>query len=164
MAGRHPEIEDRRDAFRERAREHGLADDAVAVLAVENSPATAASAVQRALAGAVPPTGLFCTTDMVARGALTAVAGAGLRVPADVSIIGFDDQEWARDWSPPLTTVRQDFDALGRTIMQKVLVALEEFDGETSDTPLPTRLLVRGSTRAALEADNATLDKEVSPR
>jgi len=49
---------------------------------------------------------------------------------------------------PPLTTVRQDFAALGELIMQKVLVAVEEPDGVTEDTPLPTRLIVRESTRA----------------
>ncbi|BDZ61677.1 hypothetical protein GCM10025873_14680 [Demequina sediminis] len=45
--------------------------------------------------------------------------------------------------------MRQDFEALGRTIMQKVLVALEDTDGETTDTPLPTHLVVRESTRPA---------------
>ena len=49
---------------------------------------------------------------------------------------------------PPLTTVRQDFAALGELIMQKVLVAVEEPDTVTEDTPLPTHLIVRKSTQA----------------
>ncbi len=49
---------------------------------------------------------------------------------------------------PPLTTVRQDFAALGELIMQKVLIAVEEPDSVTEDTPLPTHLIVRQSTGA----------------
>ena len=50
---------------------------------------------------------------------------------------------------PPLTTVRQDFAALGGLIMQKVLVAVEDPETVTEDTPLPTRLVLRASTRDA---------------
>ncbi len=48
---------------------------------------------------------------------------------------------------PPLTTIRQDFEALGKMMMQKVLVGLEESDGDNSDTPLPTELIERASTK-----------------
>ncbi|SEJ68372.1 LacI family DNA-binding transcriptional regulator [Demequina mangrovi] len=92
---------------------------------------------------------VFAGNDQMAIGLLSALRQRGLNVPEDVSVVGFDDIPEAGYLYPPLTTVRQDFEALGRQIMQKVLVALEEHDGETSDTPLPTRLVVRGSTRAS---------------
>ncbi|WP_062461203.1 LacI family DNA-binding transcriptional regulator [Demequina soli] len=92
---------------------------------------------------------IFVGNDQMAIGVLSALRARGLRVPDDVSVVGFDDIPEAGYLLPALTTVRQDFEAHGRLIMQKVLVALEEHGGETSDTPLPTRLVVRDSTRAA---------------
>ena len=68
-------------------------------------------------------------------------------MPEDVSVVGFDDVPEAGYLFPPLTTVRQDFAALGELIMQKVLIAVEEDEPATADTPLPTRLVVRESTR-----------------
>ena len=67
--------------------------------------------------------------------------------PEDVSILGFDDVPEAAYLSPPLTTVRQDFAALGGLIMQKVLIAVEEPDTATESTPLATTLQIRQSTR-----------------
>ena len=68
-------------------------------------------------------------------------------MPEDVSVVGFDDVPEAGYLFPPLTTVRQDFATLGEIIMQKVLIAIEEDEPATPDTPLPTRLVVRESTR-----------------
>ena len=81
-------------------------------------------------------------------GVLSALRERGLRVPEDVSVVGFDDVPEAGYLYPPLTTVRQDFAALGELIMQKVLIAVEEPDSATEDTPLPTHLIVRKSTSA----------------
>jgi LacI family transcriptional regulator len=84
----------------------------------------------------------------MALGAIRAVAEAGLRVPADVSIVGFDDIQLAGHVNPPLTTVRQDKTGLGLEA-GKALMAL--IDGAT-DLPeavtLPVELIVRGSTTA----------------
>ena len=55
-----------------------------------------------------PPTAVFAASDMMALGAIRAAGDAGLNVPADVSVIGFDDIQLADHMNPPLTTVRQD--------------------------------------------------------
>ncbi|MFV0633132.1 LacI family DNA-binding transcriptional regulator [Demequina sp.] len=91
---------------------------------------------------------IFVGNDQMAIGVLSALRERGLAVPEDVSIVGFDDLPEAGYLYPPLTTIRQDFEALGRMTMQKVLVALEEDQQLTEDTPLPTELIVRRSTRA----------------
>ncbi len=96
-----------------------------------------------------PGTAIFVGNDQMAIGLLSGLREQGLSVPADVSIIGFDDIPEAAYLYPPLTTVKQDFAALGQLMMQKVLVALEESDGETTDTPLATQLIVRSSTQLA---------------
>ena len=94
-----------------------------------------------------PGSAVFVSNDLSALGLLSALRERGLRVPEDVSIVGFDDVPEAAFFNPPLTTVRQDFAALGRQMMQKVLLALEESEDETVDTPLPTELVVRDSTQ-----------------
>jgi DNA-binding LacI/PurR family transcriptional regulator len=96
----------------------------------------------------IPGSALFVGNDHMAIGVLSALRERGIRVPEDVSVVGFDDVPEAGYLYPPLTTVRQDFAALGELIMQKVLVAVEEPDSATEDTPLPTHLIVRHSTAA----------------
>ncbi|MFT4280430.1 LacI family DNA-binding transcriptional regulator [Microbacterium sp.] len=90
---------------------------------------------------------VFAANDHMAIGLVSALRSRGLQVPDDVSVVGFDDVPEAPYLLPPLTTVRQDFRALGELIMQKVLVAVEEPDQLTEDTPLATHLIVRDSTR-----------------
>ncbi|WJL96561.1 substrate-binding domain-containing protein [Microbacterium sp. ET2] len=89
---------------------------------------------------------VFVANDSMAIGLLSALRERGLRVPDDVSVVGFDDIPEAGYLYPPLTTVRQDFATLGELMMQKVLIAVEEPDSVTEDTPLPTHLVVRQST------------------
>lgn len=92
-------------------------------------------------------TAVFAANDYMALGLISALHSRGIRVPDDLSVVGFDDVPEAPYLLPPLTTVRQDFAALGSLIMQKVLIALEEPDAVTETTPLPTSLIVRASTR-----------------
>jgi DNA-binding LacI/PurR family transcriptional regulator len=98
----------------------------------------------------VPPgSAIFVANDNMSIGVLSALRERGIRVPEDVSIVGFDDVPEAGYLYPALTTVRQDFASLGELIMQKVLIAVEEPHTVTEDTPLPTHLIVRQSTLAA---------------
>ncbi len=92
-------------------------------------------------------TALLVGNDRMAMGALHALRARGLRVPEDVSVVGFDDMLEAAYFIPTLTTVRQDFDALGRQCMEYLVSIIE-----TPDTPLQQRVLypelvVRDSTR-----------------
>jgi LacI family transcriptional regulator len=82
---------------------------------------------------------------MMALGAIRAAGDAGLNVPADVSVIGFDDIQLADHMNPPLTTVRQDKAGLG-VAAGTALVRLIEGEA-TPSTVLPVELVRRGSTR-----------------
>lgn len=95
-----------------------------------------------------PGSAVFAANDHTAIGLLSAFRERGLRVPEDVSVVGFDDVPEAGYLYPPLTTVRQDFASLGELMMQKVLIAVEEPDSATETVPLPTQVIVRESTRS----------------
>jgi DNA-binding LacI/PurR family transcriptional regulator len=83
----------------------------------------------------------------MALGLLAALHEEGLSVPGDVSVVGFDDLPEAPYFTPPLTTVRQDFAELGRRGVQLVLARLAGDD--LHPEPVPAPLLVRASTGPA---------------
>ncbi len=88
-------------------------------------------------------TAIFAANDQMALGALRALAESGRRVPDDVAVIGFDDIADAADFQPPLTTVRQDFDALGEHAVGALVAWIE---GERpADLLLPPALIGRAS-------------------
>ena len=101
-------------------------------------------AASRLLARKADFDALFAASDLIAIGALRALAEAGRKVPQDVAVIGFDDIPAARLTAPPLTTISQDIRGAGDRLVDMVLAQIE--DEERPDTRLPTRLVVRGST------------------
>jgi DNA-binding LacI/PurR family transcriptional regulator len=89
---------------------------------------------------------VFVANDQMALGLLRAFREAGVDVPGQVSVAGFDDIPEAEFFSPPLTTVRQDFAEVGR---RSIAVLLDQIDGRQVDTPrvvVPAELVVRAST------------------
>jgi LacI family transcriptional regulator len=137
---------DRLRGYRSAIQELGLAyrDDLVVYGDFYAESGRAAAA--RLLALDEPPTAVFAASDLMAIGAVRAVAEAGLRVPEDLSIVGFDDIQLASHVNPPLTTLRQDKPGLGAAAGD-ALVAL--IAGDPDRPPLrmlPVELVVRGST------------------
>jgi DNA-binding LacI/PurR family transcriptional regulator len=100
----------------------------------------------RALIEAGAPTAVFVANDQMAVGMLHAAHSAHLRVPEDLSVVGFDDIPEAAYFSPPLTTVRQDFSSLGRDAMVTVLAVLQDEQGRPP-APREPQLVIRESTR-----------------
>ena len=90
------------------------------------------------------PTAVFCYNDMTAIGALQAVKAAGLRVPGDLSLVGYDDIAFAVFVDPPLTTVAQDRYLLGQRAMGLTLSLLSKQE-EASDIVLTPHLVERAS-------------------
>jgi LacI family transcriptional regulator len=104
--------------------------------------------MQRLLGLAERPTALFAAGDEMAIGALHAIADAGLRVPDDIAIVGFDDIEAASLVRPMLTTIVQDRRAFGAAAVAALVDAIAATgDGSQAPVPriLPTRLVVRAS-------------------
>ncbi|MFE9771914.1 LacI family DNA-binding transcriptional regulator [Streptomyces sp. NPDC005931] len=88
---------------------------------------------------------VFAASDTMAAGALAALRAAGRRVPEDVAVIGFDDFLLAEHTDPPLTTVRQPLEEIGRTMVRLLWEEMEHPDVAWRHVILRTRLVVRGS-------------------
>lgn len=102
----------------------------------------------RMLASADRPTAIFCFSDEMALGALAAARAAGLRCPADLSIVGFDDVRYARYLDPALTTVRQPMAQIGRQAVA-LLMGILDGGGGAERVTLAHELVVRASTGPA---------------
>jgi LacI family transcriptional regulator len=129
----------------------GLPASALRVLEVEQMTVTSGRAVGNRLLDTMPrPTAVFCVNDLVALGVLQSVLGAGVRVPQDLSIVGYDDIEFAADAAVPLTSVRQPAVQMGR-LAAELLIA--ETTGVTTEhrhrqVVLQPELMLRASSRA----------------
>lgn len=108
------------------------------------------SAAKTILAQRPRPTAVLCFSDAIARGVLAGLHGAGVRVPEDMSVVGFDDNPLAQLTEPALTTVRQDVNAKGRAAVSALLAEMRRPDGEPGPRRrhlvLPTELVIREST------------------
>ena len=93
-------------------------------------------------------TAIFAANDQMALGVMRALHELGRDIPGDVSIVGFDDMAEARSFWPPLTTIHQDFPAVGRLSIRKLLAKVSGTATENDKTSVPTKLVVRNSTGA----------------
>jgi len=132
-----PEMSQRHEGFQTAARELG----AVASLAECRLDVDAAStAIENVLRSGRPVTGIFCVNDVTAIGAINTFSKHGIAIPADVSIIGYDDIEYCQFIRPRLSTVSQNSIRAARMLVAKAMARdLSAADSEF----LPTELIVR---------------------
>jgi LacI family transcriptional regulator len=96
-----------------------------------------------------PPSAIFASNDIMALGVMDAVRSRGLRIPDDVSIVGFDDIPQSAVVRPALTTVNQPLEKMGRVATQMLLDLLRQPDKEVGRIELPTELVIRDSCQNA---------------
>lgn len=94
------------------------------------------------------PTAIFAANDLSAVGAMEAATKLGMRIPDDLSIIGFDDMRLALELDPPLTTVRQPFQAMAAEAVDALVAIIAERSTPVKELSLATELIARSSTRA----------------
>jgi DNA-binding LacI/PurR family transcriptional regulator len=99
-------------------------------------------------------TAVFIGNDSMAVGAQTALRSHGLRVPDDVSLVGFDDIPEAAHRMPALTTIRQDFQLLGRLAVEYIVSMIGDPDTPVYQRVLPLKLIIRESTRSIVQPLN----------
>ncbi len=136
---------ERKAGYLRALREHGLPADERWVRTGEPRREAGRTLAFDLLGSPDPPTALFVGNNVMAMGALMAARSRGLRVPDDLSVVGFDDPPWTQLVSPPLTTVRQPTFEIGRTAADLLLQRVEDPDREPALVTLPTALVVRGS-------------------
>ncbi|QNP65840.1 LacI family DNA-binding transcriptional regulator [Streptomyces genisteinicus] len=94
-------------------------------------------------------TGIVCASDPLALGAVRAARRRGLSVPGDVSVVGYDDSAFMTCTEPPLTTVRQPIEAMGRAAVELLATQIEGSEVPHSELLFEPELVVRGSTAQA---------------
>src|SRR6266478_713650 len=140
-----PLSRDRLQGAKSRAKKQ-RADDACTVMQGDFSIESGAVAAERLLASQGPPTAIFCFNDEMAMGVIQTAKRRGLRVPDELSVIGFDDIRFARCIDQPLTTVAQPMRAIGEGTVRLLLEILSGRATPPESITLPHTLIVRSTT------------------
>ncbi len=138
-------LDERLRGIRAGLAEAGLALDSDLLVSGDFSLASGETAAAALLDRPDPPTAIFALNDRMAAGAMRAASTRGLRVPDDLSVVGFDDIALASLLSPALTTVRQPGYRLGEAAAA-TLFGLLSGQSPASPAVIPTELIVRGSS------------------
>lgn len=143
-------ISNRRDyrleAYYQLLAERHLPQEAIVAHGPDHTDAGGYAAMQHLLARSPRPRAVFATNDMMAVGAMMAIRDAGLRIPDDVAVAGYDDITIARLLNPPLTTVAQFPERLGRRAAEMLFERLSgEVTGPGRRVQLPYQLMIRES-------------------
>ena len=136
---------DRLSGFRTELRQSKLKFLSDLVMHADATPASGQAVMQRLLARSRRPTAVLCYDDLTALGALAAARSAGIDVPGDLSVTGFDDLFVASYTAPPLTTIRQPMKQMGRRAAE-ILLSLLRGEAVKKSVTLSGELVVRAST------------------
>jgi DNA-binding LacI/PurR family transcriptional regulator len=139
-----PDITQRIEGFRSEIRKQGGSADSLLLFSSASRRSDSGFEATKKLLAGRKPTALFCMNDATAAGALRAVREAGLRVPADISVVGFDDSEIAEYTCPPLTSVRQPRVQMGKEGATQLMEAMQ--GRRASSRVLDVELILREST------------------
>jgi len=135
--------------YRQELRAAGLPEDGLYARTPDYKRASAAPAVRSLLSRDDPPDGIFCFSDELAAGVLRELHEQGLRVPADISVIGFDDIEEARFTTPSLTSVRPDKAKIAEIAVGMLLQRMQGSEAKPRDVQVGHELIVRESSTSA---------------
>jgi len=95
----------------------------------------------------LPPTAIFCSNDHMAVGLYKAAHEKNIKIPDDLSVIGFDDIKLASFLTPPLTTIKQPIDTLGKTTAELIIDYIEKKLNTIKKIIIPPKLIIRSSCR-----------------
>ncbi len=139
---------DRRVGWEHAYREAGLTPDPAYVVPVSDYTSRGGrEAMLDVIASGLPFDGVFAVTDIVALGALSALVDAGLRVPDDVQLAGFDNLDMSRFVPPGITSVDANHEGVAEAAVRLLHRQMSGWTGPAEHVVAPVRLVVRGSTR-----------------
>ncbi len=136
----------RMNGYRTALESHGIAFDPALLADGDGRPAAAMEATARLLSQGAHPTAIFCYNDMTAIGTMRALKQMGLRIPDDISVVGYDDIPIAEYLEPPLTTIRQRKYDMGCMAMEMLLRLLNGAT-DVQDVTIEPTLVIRESAR-----------------
>lgn len=138
---------DRFEGYQDALRDAGIPfDQSIVFQGDDHFEAGYAAAVKMASRQA-PPTAIFCNNDEMAAGAVSAIFEAGLNVPEDISVAGFDNIPLSRQIWPPLTTVEQPIFEIAEKATKHLIALIHDEEVECIHCYIPTKLIIRKSTR-----------------
>lgn len=140
-----PLTSDRLRGYKLALRAAKIAPDVSLIAPGDFTMSSGLAAAQQLFSSKHPPTAIFCFNDEMALGAIRFLKSTGRAVPEDVSVVGFDDIEFASFCDPPLTTIEQPTREIGHQAMSLLFDLLNGGKAEPSLLTLPTRLIVRDS-------------------
>lgn len=139
--------EERLAGYRQTLEAAGIELDPALVVESDITHSAGYQAMQQLLALNRVPTAVFCHNDLLAVGAMHAIRTAGLSIPGDVSVVGYDDTAGSAHLAPPLTTIRFSRKETGRQAATILFRAIERpEDSEPTTVKVPVKLVVRDST------------------
>jgi len=144
-----PICQDRLRGYKKSMRNIGVSDTRKLVIAGDFSINSGRESMLRLLGQNPRPSAVFAANDEMAMGVMAEIKAHGLKIPEDISVVGFDDIRFSEVTDPPLTTVRQPRHEIGKRVMTMMLGLLR---GESPKSPriiLDHELIVRGSTAPA---------------
>ncbi len=160
-----PDSVARATAFRETIDHLGGTLKAVNILPSDWTSAGGEIAMQQRMTRSEPlPQAFVCANDQTAVGVIYALSAAGLKVPDDVVVTGFDDITLTRYFNPPLTTIRQSGSILGEVAVDSLVAMLDDTIDVKKTIVLPTELVVRGSCGCVEEVDARSLSSSLGER
>ncbi len=113
------------------------------MFSIESGQAAATRLIKRGI------TGIVCASDPLALGAIRAARRSGRSVPTDLSVVGYDDSAFMNCTDPPLTTVRQPIESMGRAAVELLVGQIDGAVISTDELLFEPELVVRGSTAPA---------------
>jgi DNA-binding LacI/PurR family transcriptional regulator len=141
---------ERLQGFEEELNHQNVKLEANRIVRCRNTDASGYDAFLRLFDQPEPPKAVFVGNFQMMGGVLRAVRKLGLRVPKDLSLIGFDDSTWASVVDPPITVIAQQAYELGRMAAQMILDSIEGKKTKLGVTRLPTKLIERESCAQVL--------------
>lgn len=138
----------RLDGYRRALEEHGIPYDEKKIIEGNIDFENGVKLARRLLDAKLPVSAVFAAADILAIGAIKAFYDAGLRVPRDISIMGFDDLQLSRYICPGLTTIRQEMSLKGKKAMELLIENIKNPQLTKREEILPISIIERGSVRA----------------
>lgn len=139
---------DRNEGYHAALRDCGLPDDPALVVEGDFTQSAGYQKAKELLCLHDPPSAIFASNDVMAFGVMEAARERGLRIPEDLSIVGFDDIPQANSLHPALTTVHQPLEEMGRVATQMLFGYLADPIRTDERIELPTRLVIRNSCQS----------------